>query len=72
MELSDRIYSIHLSNLKSREFICRYVSKFGWKVQSIHSQKLIIKSTFSFHKKPVKQILADVYKICPEKSEYEN
>jgi len=63
MKVSDVIYSIHLSNPKTRSYFQRFVSSHGWEIKSIHSQKMIIEGNFSFHKKKRKEILTDVYKI---------
>jgi len=63
MNLSDTIYSIHLSHPKIRNFMQKYLESHGWLISSLHSQKIVLESTFSFHKKNRKSILADVYKI---------
>lgn len=63
MQLSDIIYSIHLSNPKTRSFMDRLTRSLGWKISSIYSQKIILEGNFSFHKKKRKDILADVYKM---------
>lgn len=63
MKISDVIYSIHLSSKKNREFLRRFIKKNGWKIETMHSQKLVIKGQYKFHKKPQKEIITDVYKI---------
>jgi len=63
MFLSDKIYSIHLSNEKSRKYLKNFIEKKGWIIDQIISQKLLIKGTYKFHKKPQKFILVDIYKI---------
>ena len=62
-KLGSSFYSIHLSNLKNRKFIERFVNREGWIVSSIHSQKLILKNVYKFHSKPQKQILTDIFKF---------
>lgn len=61
MLLSEAIYSIHLSGIKNREFITRFVKKYGWKAEVSYSQKIIIKNSYDFHKKKQREILADIY-----------
>jgi predicted RNA methylase len=68
MELCDKIYSVHLSNAKTRSFLDRFTKSRGWEIESIHSQKMIIEGTYSFHSKKRKEILADVYKIEKKKN----
>ena len=63
MTLSDRIYSIHLSNPKTRSYLSRFVESHGWTISSIHSQKMILEGSYSFHKRKRKEILADIYKM---------
>ncbi len=63
MEVSDKIYSIHLSNQKTRTYFHKFVDYHGWQISSIHSQTMYIEGSFSFHKKRQKEILADVYKF---------
>ncbi len=66
MELTDIIYSIHLSNEKSRAFIKRFAISNGWQVTSIHSQIMKLENAFQFHKKKRKDILTDVYRLEKE------
>ncbi|MHA1339121.1 MAG: METTL5 family protein [Promethearchaeota archaeon] len=66
MLLSNKIYSIHLSNEKSRRFLQKFIEGKGWKIEQIISQKLVIKGLFKFHKKPQKFVLTDIYKIIPK------
>jgi putative methylase len=63
MRLSDIIYSIHLSGDTNKDFIQKFVLKQGFEAVSVYSQKLVLKGTYSFHKKPQKEIMTDVYKI---------
>jgi putative methylase len=63
MNLSDKIYSIHLSNPKTRSYLQRFVESYGWNISSIHSQKMILEENYAFHKQKRKQIVADVYKM---------
>ena len=69
MLLSESIYSIHLSGIKNREFIKRFVKKFGWTAEISYSQKIILKNSYFFHNKRQKEILADVYRIYPQDKE---
>jgi predicted RNA methylase len=64
--LCDKMYSIHYSGKKNREFIERLVQKLGWKVENIYSQKLMLKGTYFFHTKPQKEILTDVFLSIPD------
>jgi putative methylase len=63
MKLADKIYTIHLSNPKTRVYIENLVNSQGWVITSIHSQKLVLEHAFSFHKQKRKSILSDVYKM---------
>jgi len=54
MEISDCIYSLHMSN--TLEFVTRYVEKRGRTVDFTKSYKYIIPHTFSFHKKEKQSI----------------
>ena len=69
MLLSEAIYSIHLSGIKNREFIKRFVKKYRWKAEISYSQKIIIKNSYDFHKKRQREILADVYRIYQQDKE---
>ncbi|MBN2156600.1 MAG: 50S ribosomal protein L11 methyltransferase [Candidatus Lokiarchaeota archaeon] len=63
MQISDTIYSLHLSNPKTRSFIQRFIERNGWGTSTIHSQKIVLVSSYAFHKKKRKEIMADVYKM---------
>lgn len=63
MELCDIIYSIHLSNPKTRSYMQRFAQSKDWIIKSIHSQKIILEGTYEFHSKKRKEIIADVYKF---------
>ena len=63
MNICDKIYSIHLSNPKTRSYFERFVGSQGWNITSIHSQKMILEGSYSFHKQKRKEILADIYKM---------
>ncbi|TFG17664.1 MAG: hypothetical protein EU530_10320 [Promethearchaeota archaeon] len=63
MSICDKIYSIHLSNPKTRSYLERFVGTHGWKITTIHSQKMILEGSFSFHKHKRKEILTDIYKM---------
>lgn len=69
MLLSEAVYSIHLSGIKNREFIKKFVKKYGWKAEVSYSQKIIIKNSYDFHKKRQREILTDVYRIHPQDKE---
>ena len=67
MEICDRIYSIHLSNPKTRSYLQRFAKSRGWVIPSIHSQKMILEDNYEFHTQKRKVILADVYKMEKKK-----
>lgn len=67
MRICDKIYSIHLSTPKTRSYLKRFIGSHGWIVSTIHSQKMILEESYSFHKQKRKEILADIYKIEKKK-----
>ncbi|TXT64555.1 MAG: Ribosomal protein L11 methyltransferase [Promethearchaeota archaeon] len=63
MHFSDVIYSIHLSDVKVRDFIRRYIYKLEWKIDYILSLPLILERAFPFHTQKRKEIQVDLYRF---------
>jgi len=60
LELGKVIYSMHKA--ETREFISRYVSKKGFAAE-LASVKFPLPYSYAFHKKPVKMIGVDIFRI---------
>ncbi len=67
LTISDIIYSVHLSNKNTREFLTSYIEKRNWVVDDIFSLNLILEKTFQFHTKKRKNILVDLYRLIKTK-----
>lgn len=67
LTISDIIYSVHLSNKNTREFLMSYIEKRNWVVDDIFSLNLILEKTFQFHTKKRKNILVDLYRLIKTK-----
>jgi len=63
LDISDIIYSVHLSNKNTREFLMSYIERRNWVVDDVFSFNLILEKTFKFHSKKRKNILVDLYRI---------
>ncbi|WP_457557339.1 METTL5 family protein [Candidatus Harpocratesius sp.] len=64
--VADIIYSLHLSHPKNQEFLSKKILQLGGTVDRIFPLKLVLKRSYSFHKKKRKFIQADLYRIlCP-------
>lgn len=60
---SDVIYSIHLSNKKTRIFFADYVRKFKWRIDNIIPFNMVLENTFPFHNQKTKKIEVDLYRF---------
>jgi len=63
LNISDIIYSVHLSNKNTREFLMSYIEKRNWTVDDIFSFNMFLEKTFQFHTQKRKEILVDLYRI---------
>jgi len=63
LELGFRIYSLHKSGKRSREFIKRFIEKRGGKVTGIFHMEMTIPKLFEFHTKERRNIEVDLYRI---------
>jgi putative methylase len=63
LELGRRIYSLHKSGERNREFIKRFIERHGGKVTGIFPMKMDIPRMFEFHTKKRRSIQADLYRI---------
>lgn len=67
-EFADIIYSIHLSNPKSRIYINKKIEKLGGTLSSIAELTLFIKHSYKFHSQERKKIQTDVYRIITQRN----
>ena len=63
LELGHRIYSLHKSGKRNREFIKRFIEKRGGKVTGIFHMEMTIPKLFEFHTKERRNIEVDLYRI---------
>ena len=63
LELGYRIYSLHKSGKRNREFIKRFIEKRGGKVTGIFHMEMTIPKLFEFHTKERRNIEVDLYRI---------
>lgn len=63
LKFSDVIYSIHLANDQSRQYLTKQLEKLGAKITARATLYLILKGTYKFHKQNQKKIQTDVYRI---------
>jgi putative methylase len=63
LELGQRIYSLHKSGKRNREFIKRFIEKRGGKVTGIFHMEMTIPKLFEFHTKERRDIEVDLYRI---------
>jgi len=63
LELGYRIYSLHKSGGRNREFIKRFIEKHGGKVTDIFHMEMTIPKLFEFHTKERRNIKIDLYRI---------
>lgn len=66
-QISDIIYSIHITNKKVHNFIISYSSKFNWKVDYTLPFNMILEKSFNFHTKKRKQIDVTIYRFIRNK-----
>jgi putative methylase len=63
LELGRRIYSLHKSGERNREFIKRFIEKHGGKVTGIFPMKMDVPRMFEFHTKKKHIVQVDLYRI---------
>jgi len=63
LELSQRVYSLHKSGKRNREFIKRFIERRGGKVTGIFHMEMTIPKLFEFHTKERRNIKVDLYRI---------
>ncbi len=63
LELGDKIYSLHKSGERNREFIKRFIEKHGGEVTGMFPMKIDIPKLFKFHTKRKRSVKADLYRI---------
>lgn len=63
LELGRRIYSLHKSGGRNREFIKRFIERHGGKVTGIFPMKMDIPKMFDFHTKRNLCVQVDLYRI---------
>ena len=63
LELGHRIYSLHKSGERNREFIKRFIERHGGKITGIFPMKMDIPRMFDFHTKKKRSVQVDLYRI---------
>jgi len=63
MKFSDVIYSIHLGNPKSREYLEKKIEQNGGKITFKAQLALMLKASYVDHKQHIKPIQTDVFRI---------
>jgi putative methylase len=63
LELGDKIYSLHKSGERNREFIKRFIEKHGGKVTGMFPMKIDIPKLFQFHTKRKRSVKVDLYRV---------
>ena len=63
LSFSDIVYSIHLSNEKSREYLTQKIHQFGGQITEMATLYLMVKESYAHHKQHIKKIATDVYRI---------
>jgi putative methylase len=63
LECGEKIYSLHRSYSKSRNFLTKYIQNRGGKVEKIIKFQFRMPHTFKFHKKPAVKFDVDLYII---------
>ena len=66
-QISEIIYSIHITNKKVHSFILSYASKFNWKIDYALPYNMILEKSFFFHTKTRKQIDVTIYRFIKNK-----
>ncbi len=60
---SDIVYSIHLANEKTQNFISNYIKKHNWKIDNIIPFSMVLERNFPFHTQKTKKINVHVYRF---------
>jgi putative methylase len=63
LELGHRIYSLHKSGKRNREFIKRFIERNGGRITGIFPMNLDIPRTFEFHTKRKHRVKVDLYRV---------
>jgi len=63
VEIADTIYSLHKSTNTSRKFLSEQIQNFGRQVDRIYEVKILLRSSYSFHRKKKYPVMADLYRI---------
>lgn len=63
IEIADTIYSLHKSTNISRKFLSERIINFGRQVDRIYDVKILLRSSYSFHRKKTYSVKADLYRI---------
>lgn len=63
IEIADTIYSLHKSTDMSRKFLSERIIDFGRQVDRIYEVKILLRSSYNFHRKKTYPVKADLYRI---------
>ncbi|NIP67562.1 methyltransferase [Candidatus Bathyarchaeota archaeon] len=63
LDLGDKVYSLHKSGARSREFIKRFIERHGGRVTGIFSMQINIPPLFEFHSKRRHTVKVDMYRM---------
>ncbi len=66
LSFSHKIYSIHLSNEKTQNFLTKKIDSIGGIIIECFTLYLLLKHTYTHHKKSKKRIKTDLYQIIPK------
>ena len=61
LELAPVVYSVHKNS--TRDYLLRFVEARGWKVNEVRSMKMVIPHLFEFHRRKLKPVEVDLYRI---------
>ncbi|MEM2047244.1 MAG: hypothetical protein QXZ06_05140, partial [Candidatus Jordarchaeales archaeon] len=63
LEVAETVYTLHKSGEKNRAFIKKFVKENGGDVTDLFQLKFKIPWTYSFHRKRVKNVTVDLYRL---------
>ena len=63
VKIADTIYSLHKSTDMSRKFLTERIIGFGRRVDRIYEVKILLRSSYSFHRRKLYPVKADLYRI---------